>query len=82
MVWYGLCGLIDLNCGAGFAVGIIYDYMNSNKAIELLENGRAHAVVTQVVLLSGDGSAWFSFDGKEWEETDSRLIKKELEDNE
>ena len=56
--------------------------MNSNKAIELLENGRAHAVVTQVVLLSGEGSAWFSFDGKEWEETDSRLIKKELEDNE
>ncbi len=53
--------------------------MNSNKAIELLEHGRAYAVVTQVILLSGEGKVWLSFDGKDWEETDSRLAKKEVE---
>lgn len=52
--------------------------MNWSRAISLLERGEASVVVTQVVLMSYGGRVWMSFDGKEWEETDSGIIRKEL----
>lgn len=52
--------------------------MNWNSAIKLLEMGEASVVVTQVVLMSYGGKVWMSFDGTEWEETDSGIIRKEL----
>lgn len=53
--------------------------MNWDKAIELLENGEARLVVTETLILSYNGKVYVGFDGKEWEETDSEFIKKQLE---
>lgn len=53
--------------------------MNWNSAIRLLERGEASVVVTQVVLMSYGGRVWMSFDGKEWEETDSDIARREVE---
>lgn len=52
--------------------------MNWDKAIELLEKGQANAVITQVILLAYDGRVWLSFDGKEWDEVASALVKREV----
>lgn len=52
--------------------------MDWNKAIDMLEKGEAEiAVLTAVVMRSG-GKVWLSFDGEEWEETESNLIKKQV----
>lgn len=59
--------------------GIILDFMNWSRAISLLEKGEASVVVTQVVLMSYGGKVWMSFDGTEWEETDSKMARREVE---
>ena len=53
--------------------------MNKDRAIRMLERGDAYAVVTQVILLSCEDRMWMSFDGEDWEETESKMIRKELE---
>lgn len=52
--------------------------MNWDKAIELLERGEASMVVTQVVVFCSNGKTWISFDGQDWEETDSDIVRKEI----
>ena len=52
--------------------------MNWDKAIDLLENGEARLVVTQAVILTSGGRTWLSFDGEEWEETESGVVKKNI----
>lgn len=52
--------------------------MNWDKAIDMLESGEAEmAVLTAVVMRTG-GKVWMSFDGEEWEETESEMVKKHL----
>lgn len=53
--------------------------MNWDKAIELLEKGEARAVVLSVVLLEHEGKRYLSFDGDEWEVTDSEMARREME---
>lgn len=48
--------------------------MNWSKAIRLLEEGKADAVVTTAIVLRSGGSVWLSFDGKRWEKTESEMI--------
>lgn len=48
--------------------------MNWSKAIRLLEEGKADAVVTTAIVLRTGGSVWLSFDGKKWEKTESEMI--------
>lgn len=54
--------------------------MNWDRAIELLENGEARMVVTQTVVMRAEGKTWVSFNGEDWEETDSEMIKNEIEE--
>lgn len=52
--------------------------MNWDKAIGLLETGQAEMVALTAVVLRSGGKVWLSFDGKEWEETESEMVKKHL----
>ena len=54
--------------------------MNWDRAIELLEKGEARMTVTQSVILSAEGKIWISFNGEDWEETDSELVKRGMEE--
>lgn len=52
--------------------------MNCDKAIEMMENGEAEMVALTAVVMKAGGKVWLSFDGHEWEETESNLIKKQV----
>ena len=52
--------------------------MNWDRAIEMMENGEAEMVALTAVVMKSGGKVWLSFDGHEWEETESNLIKKQV----
>lgn len=52
--------------------------MNWDRAIEMMENGEAEMVALTAVVMKAGGKVWLSFDGQEWEETESNLIKKQV----
>ena len=43
-----------------------------------MENGEAEMVALTAVVMKAGGKVWLSFDGQEWEETESNLIKKQV----
>lgn len=49
--------------------------------MEMFENGEAIGVYTDILLMKTHGKTYFSFDGDEWEETESELIKRFCEDD-
>ena len=52
--------------------------MNWYRAIEMMENGEAEMVALTAVVIKACDKVWLSFDGQEWEETESNLIKKQV----
>lgn len=52
--------------------------MNWDKAIEMLEEGGADMVVLTALVMRSGNRVWLSFDGKEWEETESKLVNKQI----
>lgn len=47
--------------------------------MRLFENGDAVGVCTTVLLVRTGGRDYVSFDGLEWEETNSEIVRRELE---
>lgn len=54
--------------------------MDTNFAFHLLEKGEACCLYASVLIMRVDEKCYISFDGKEWEETESEMIKKEVDD--
>ena len=52
--------------------------MTEKEVMEMFENGDAVGVYTNILLMEAHGRTYFSFDGNEWEETESELIKKQF----
>lgn len=52
--------------------------MTAKEAFLLLENGKARAVCATVLILRTGDECHISFDGKEWEAIDSKLIEKQI----
>lgn len=52
--------------------------MNTAIAFHLLEKGEACCLYASVLIMRSGGKVWISFDGKEWEETESEIIKKQV----
>ena len=52
--------------------------MNWGKAIELIENGDARVAFISTILLEHEGILYISFDGIEWEVTDSRMARRKM----
>lgn len=52
--------------------------MNTAIAFHLLEKGEACCLYASILIMRSGGKVWISFDGKEWEETDSNIIKKQV----
>ncbi len=50
--------------------------MNTAIAFHLLEKGEACCLYASILIMRSGGKVWISFDGKEWEETDSEMIRK------
>lgn len=50
--------------------------MNTAIAFHLLEKGEACCVYASILIMRSGGKVWISFDGKEWEETESEMIRK------
>lgn len=50
--------------------------MNTAIAFHLLEKGEACCLYASILIIRSGGKVWISFDGKEWEETESELIRK------
>lgn len=50
--------------------------MNTAVALHLLEKGEACCLYASVLIIRSGGKVWISFDGKEWEETESEMIRK------
>lgn len=46
--------------------------------MKMFENGDAVGVYTTVLLMRTGGKNYISFDGKEWEEIDSKLVNKQI----
>ena len=44
----------------------------------MMENGEAEMVALTAVVMKAGGKVWLSFDGQEWEETESNLINKQV----
>ena len=47
--------------------------MKSEDVMEMCENGDARVMYSAVLVLLSVDRIWISFDGEEWEETDSNL---------
>lgn len=52
--------------------------MDCEKAMRLLETGKADCIFASVLILRIGKSLYLSFNGKEWEEIDSELINKQF----
>lgn len=52
--------------------------MNTAIAFHLLEKGEACCLYASILIMRSGGKVWISFDGKEWEETESNIIKKQV----
>ena len=52
--------------------------MNTSTAFHLLEKGEAYCLCASVLIMQVGGKCYISFDGQEWEETDSELIKAQV----
>lgn len=52
--------------------------LSDKQAMELFENGEAVGVLTTVLLMRSDSHDYISFDGTEFEEIDSKLVKKQF----
>jgi len=52
--------------------------LNAEEAMKRFENGDAVGVCTTVLLMRTGGRDYMSFDGDNWEETNSEIVKKEL----
>ena len=52
--------------------------MNTAIAFHLLEKGEACCLCASILIIRSGGKVWISFDGKEWEETENNLIKKQV----
>lgn len=50
--------------------------MNTAIAFHLLEKGEACCLYASILIIRSGGKVWISFDGKEWEETESEMIRK------
>lgn len=50
--------------------------MNTAIAFHLLEKGEACCLYASILIMRSGGKVWISFDGKEWEETESEMIRK------
>lgn len=50
--------------------------MNTAVALHLLEKGEACCLYASILIIRSGGKVWISFDGKEWEETESEMIRK------
>lgn len=54
--------------------------MNTAVALHLLEKGEACCLYASVLIMRVEEKCYISFDGREWEEIDSELIRKEADD--
>ena len=54
--------------------------MNTAVAFHLLERGEACCLYASVLIMRAEGKCYISFDGQEWEETESKMIKNEMDD--
>ena len=52
--------------------------MNWNRAINELESGAAEAALVALLIVKSGDRYFVSFDGMEWEETESNIIQKQL----
>lgn len=52
--------------------------MNTAIAFHLLEKGEACCLYASVLIVKVGEKYYISFDGSEWEETDSKLIKGQI----
>lgn len=52
--------------------------MNTAIAFHLLEKGEACCLYASILIMRSGGKVWISFDGKEWEETESEMIKEQI----
>lgn len=52
--------------------------MNTAIAFHLLEKGEACCLYASVLIMRVDEKCYISFDGKEWEETESEMIKEQI----
>ncbi len=52
--------------------------MNTAVALHLLEKGEACCLYASVLIVRVDERYYISFDGSQWEETDSELIKGQI----
>lgn len=54
--------------------------MTWDEAIEAIENGDARMLIVQAVILKTKGKIYLTFNGEEWEETDSDMIRRGMEE--
>ena len=54
--------------------------MNTAVAFELLEKGEACCVCASLLILRVGNRYYISYDGCEWEETESAIIKKAIDE--
>ena len=54
--------------------------MDTAVAFHLLERGEAYCLCASVLIMRVGDRCYISFDGENWEETDSRIIRKEIDD--
>lgn len=54
--------------------------MDTAVAFHLLEKGEARCLCASILLLRVRGRFFISFDGEEWEESDSEMVKGEFDD--
>ena len=55
--------------------------MTGEKMLDMFEQGEAEGVYTDILVVRYAGKIWISLDGREWERTESMLIKKVLSDD-
>jgi hypothetical protein len=54
--------------------------MNTSTAFHLLEKGEACCLCASILIMRVEEKCYISFDGQAWEETESEMIKKEVDD--
>lgn len=52
--------------------------MDTAVAFHLLERGEACCLYASILIMRSGGKVWISFDGENWEETDSEMIKNAI----